>query len=66
MVFIIEKQFRMYVTNITQAINVLRNEGITAIAEGTSIKLSIPEEQKMNIILSLNKGNVIIYDIEEV
>jgi len=65
-VFIIEKQFRMYVTNITQAINVLRNEGITAIAEGTSIKLSIPEEQKMNIILSLNKGNVIIYDIEEV
>ena len=66
MVFILEKQFRMYVTNIAQAINVLRTEGITAIGDGTSIKLSIPEEQKMNIILSLNKGNVIIYDIEEV
>ena len=66
MVFIIEKQFRMYVTNITQAINVLRNEGITATTEGTSIKLSIPEEQKTNIILLLNKEKVVVYDIEEV
>lgn len=61
-----EKQFRMYVTNITQAINVLRNEGITAVAEGTSIKLSIPEEQKTNTILLLNKEKVVVYDIEEV
>lgn len=50
-----EKQFRMYVTNITQAINVLRNEGITAIAEASSIKLSMPEDQKTNIILLLKK-----------
>ena len=56
----------MYVTNITQAINVLRNEGITAIAEGPSIKFSIPEEQKTNIILLLNKEKVVIYDIEEI
>ena len=61
-----EKQFRMYVTNITQAINVLRNEGITATADGTSIKLSIPEEQKTNLILLLNKEKVVVYDIEEV
>jgi len=61
-----EKQFRMYVTNITQAINVLRNEGITVTAEGTSIKLSIPEEQKTNIILLLNKEKVVVYDIEEI
>ena len=66
MVFILEKQFRMYVTNITQAINVLRNEGVTAIADGASIKLSIPEEQKTNIILLLNKEKVVVYDIEEV
>ena len=66
MVFIMEKQFRMYVTNITQAINVLRNEGITVTAEGTSIKLSIPEEQKTNIILLLNKEKVVVYDIEEI
>ena len=50
-----EKQFRMYVTNITQAINVLRNEGITAIAEASSINLSMPEDQKTNVILLLNK-----------
>ena len=56
----------MYVTNITKAINVLRNEGITVTAESSSIKFSIPEEQKTNIILLLNKEKVVIYDIEEV
>ena len=61
-----EKQFRMYVTNITQAINVLRNEGITAIAEASSINLSMPEDQKTNVILLLNKEKVVVYDIEEV
>ena len=61
-----EKQFRMYVTNITQAINVLQNGGITASAEGTSIKFSIPEEQKTNTILLLNKEKVVVYDIEEI
>ena len=61
-----EKQFRMYVTNITQAINVLRNEGITAITDGTSIKFGVPEEQKTNIILLLNKEEVAVYDIEEI
>jgi len=65
-VFIIVKQFHIYVTNITKAINVLRNEGITATAESSSIKFSIPEEQKTNIILLLNKEKVVIYDIEEV
>ena len=66
MVFIIVKQFHIYVTNITKAINILRNEGITATAESSSIKFSIPEEQKTNIILLLNKEKVVIYDIEEV
>lgn len=61
-----EKQFRMYVTNITQAINVLQKEGITAIAEASSIKFSMPEEQKTNIILLLNKEKVVVYDIEEI
>ena len=61
-----EKQFRMYVTNITQAINVLQKEGITAIAEASSIRFSVPEDEKTNIILLLNKEKVVIYDIEEV
>lgn len=61
-----EKQFRMYVTNISQAINVLQKEGITAIAEASSIKFSMPEEQKTNIILLLNKEKVVVYDIEEI
>ena len=61
-----EKQFRMYVTNITQAINALQKEGITAIAEASSIKFNVPEEQKMNIILLLNREKVVVYDIEEI
>ena len=65
MVFTMEKQFRMYVTNITQAINVLQNKGIRASAEGSSIKVNILEQQKTDVILLLNKEKVIIYDIEE-
>lgn len=61
-----EKQFRMYVTNISQAINVLQKEGITAIAEASSIRFSIPEDQKTNSILLLNKEKVVVYDIEEI
>lgn len=61
-----EKQFRMYVTNISQAINVLQKEGIKAIAEASSIRFSIPEDQKMNSILLLNKEKVVVYDIEEI
>ena len=61
-----EKQFRMYVTNISQAINVLQKEGITAIAEASSIRFSIPEDQKTNSIILLNKEKVVVYDIEEI
>ena len=61
-----EKQFRMYVTNISQAINVLQKEGITAIAEASSIRFSIPEDQKTKSILLLNKEKVVVYDIEEI
>lgn len=61
-----EKQFRMYVTNISQAINVLQKEGTNAIAEASSIRFSIPEDQKTNIILLLNKEKVVVYDIEEI
>lgn len=61
-----EKEFRMYVTNITQAINVLREAGISASADGTCIRLSIPEGKKTEVILMLNKEKVVVYDIEEI
>jgi hypothetical protein len=61
-----EKEFRMYVTNITQAITVLREAGITALSNGTFIRLSIPEEKKTEVILLLNKEKVVVYDIEEI
>ena len=56
----------MYVTNITEAITVLRNEGITATADSSSIKLTIAEDQKTNVIVLLNKEKVVVYDIEEI
>lgn len=61
-----EKEFRMYVTNITQAINVLREAGISASVDGTYIRLNIPEEKKTEVILMLNKEKVVVYDIEEI
>lgn len=61
-----EKDFRMYVTNITQAISVLREAGVEAAADGTSIKLSVPEQTKTDVIVLLNKEKVVVYDIEEI
>lgn len=61
-----EKDFRMYVTNITQAINVLREVGIASTADGTYIRFRIPEKKKTEIILLLNKKQVVVYDIEEI
>ncbi|MGM9949602.1 MAG: hypothetical protein ACI33P_05725 [Lysinibacillus sp.] len=60
------KEFRMYVTNITQAISVLREAGIEASTFGTAIKLHIPEEGKTDVIVLLNKEKVVVYDIEEI
>ena len=61
-----EKEFRMSVTNITQAISVLSEAGIEASTDGTAIKLRVPEQTKTDAIVLLNKEKVIIYDIEEI
>ena len=60
------KEFRMYVTNITQAISVLREAGIEASTVGTAVQLRIPEEGKTDVIVLLNSKKVVIYDIEEI
>ena len=60
------KEFRLNVTNITQAISVLREAGVEASADGTSIKLRIPEQTKTDVIVLLNKEKVVVYDVEEI
>ena len=60
------KEFRLNVTNITQAISVLREARVEASADGTSIKLRIPEQTKTDVIVLLNKEKVVVYDVEEI
>ena len=60
------KELRLNVTNITQAISVLREAGVEALADGTSIKLRIPEQTKTDVIVLLNKEKVVVYDVEEI
>ena len=60
------KEFRLNVTNITQAISVLRKAGVEAAADGTSIKLRVPEQTKTDVIVLLNKEKVVVYDVEEI
>ena len=60
------KEFRLNVTNITQAISVLREAGVEASADGTSIKLRVPEQTKTDVIVLLNKEKVVVYDVEEI
>ena len=60
------KEFRLNVTNITQAISVLRKAGVEASVDGTSIKLRVPEQTKTDVIVLLNKEKVVVYDVEEI
>ena len=60
------KEFRLNVTNITQAISILRKAGVEAAADGTSIKLRVPEQTKTDVIVLLNKEKVVVYDVEEI
>ncbi len=61
-----EKDFRMHVTNITQAISVLKEVGVESATDGTSIKLRVSEQTKTDVIILLNKENVVVYDVEEI
>jgi hypothetical protein len=61
-----EKSYRIYVTNIDQAMAALKAFGIEARAIGTYIHFMIEESRKMDVILHLNKEKIVVYDIEEI
>ena len=60
-----EKQYDMNVTNIDQAVAVLKSMEIDAQSTGASIQFKIDESIRMKVIKHLNKEKVVIYDIEE-
>ena len=57
-------QYRIYVTNISQAISVLAEQGYNVFNGGTFVQVEIDPENKMDVIVALNKQNVVVYDIE--
>lgn len=59
------KVFRIYVTNISHAFNVLAGDGYQATKGGTYVEIHIDEYQKKDVITLLNRAKVILYDIEE-
>lgn len=61
-----KKNYRLYVTNIDQALSVLKDLDITASSNGTGIAFAISEAQKMDVVIRLNKEKIVVYDIEEV
>ena len=58
-------QYRICVTNISHAINVLVQNGYKAINGGSYVEFKASKESKMEVVLLLNKHNVVVYDIEE-
>ncbi len=60
------KDYRLYVTNMDQSLNVLNDLDIEAKIVGPAILFSVPEEQKMDVIIQLNQERIVVYDIEEV
>ena len=58
-------QYKIHVTNISQAVTVLTSNGYEAVDGGTYVQFQANKEQKMDIIVLLNKHNIVLYDIEE-
>ena len=56
--------FKIYVTNITEAITVLQKEHIAVRNAGTCIEVTIDPSKQTETILLLNKHKVVVYDIE--
>ena len=61
-----EKHYYMNVTNVDQAVSVLKAMEIDAQPMGSSIQFKIDESLKTKMILQLNKEKVIIYDMDEI
>ncbi|MER1958189.1 MAG: hypothetical protein ABS942_12475 [Solibacillus sp.] len=60
-----EKHYRIFVTNTDLAISVLTSIGIPVQVINSYLHFSIEEQRKNDTIIQLNKGKVVIYDIEE-
>ncbi len=60
-----EKHYRIFVTNIDLAISVFKSIGIDVQVINSYLHFLIEEHRKNDVIIQLNKGKVVIYDIEE-
>jgi hypothetical protein len=59
------KRFRIYVTNISQAYNVLAENGYNVTEGATHVEIHVNENKKMDVVTLLNRAKVVLYDIEE-
>ncbi|WP_042473560.1 hypothetical protein [Bacillus ndiopicus] len=57
--------YKIYVTNISQALAALKEEGYVGKDSGTFIEITFDPNQKMSVIMLLNKHKIVVYDIEE-
>lgn len=60
------QSFRIYVTNITQALSVLQQANIHARNAGNCVEIHINPQDQVKTISLLNSASVVIYDIEAV
>lgn len=61
----LKKHYRMFVTNTDLAVSVFTAIGIDTQVIDSYVHFSIEAHRKNDVIIQLNKGKVIIYDIEE-
>lgn len=57
--------YKIYVTNISQALAVLKEQGFEGKDSGTFIEIAFNPSQKMSVIMLLNQNKIVVYDIEE-
>lgn len=59
------KKYKVYVTDLSQAQAALAELNIPVTLFSTYLTFECEEQQKMDVILHLNKARVVVYDIEE-
>ena len=59
------KHYRMLVTDKSKAISELKKENISAIDEDLGIYVTLKDQNISYVILLLNEKKVVVYDVEE-
>ena len=61
---ILMKTYKLYVTDLTGAYHLVKNEGFNCQPKNTYLEVQAKPENKLSLIKLLNKAHIVMLDIE--